>query len=151
MVFTARIQCFHFSGRTDFSTDFYHIGTSKSSTFGTFFAPKRIKIVPGTPPAPRSEKVTPFGAPGPPQAPRITIKPDVARTGKHNKKKHYYNYFYILSIILAATTSFDAMINFIDGVFAFMAFPTMIATILLAPKVLKESNRYFKSLKKTKN
>tara|TARA_Y100000588_G_scaffold182962_1_gene196741 strand:+ start:24744 stop:26123 length:1380 start_codon:yes stop_codon:yes gene_type:complete len=66
-------------------------------------------------------------------------------------KKHYYNYFYILSIILAATTSFDAMINFIDGVFAFMAFPTMIATILLAPKVLKESNRYFKSLKKTKN
>ncbi|MEF3079005.1 alanine/glycine:cation symporter family protein [Winogradskyella poriferorum] len=66
-------------------------------------------------------------------------------------KKHYYNYFYILSIILAATTSFDAMINFIDGVFAFMAFPTMIATILLAPKVLKESKRYFTSLKKSKN
>ncbi len=66
-------------------------------------------------------------------------------------KKHYYNYFYILSIILAATTSFDAMINFIDGVFAFMAFPTMIATILLAPKVLKESKRYFASLKKFKN
>jgi AGCS family alanine or glycine:cation symporter len=61
--------------------------------------------------------------------------------------KHYYNYFYILSIILAATTPFEAMINFIDGVFAFMAFPTMIATILLAPKVLKESKRYFKSLR----
>ncbi|MHA7844578.1 MAG: alanine/glycine:cation symporter family protein [Winogradskyella sp.] len=66
-------------------------------------------------------------------------------------KKHFYNYFYILSIILAATTPFEAMINFIDGVFAFMAFPTMIATILLAPKVLKESKRYFASLKKTKN
>lgn len=66
-------------------------------------------------------------------------------------KKHYYNYFYILSIVLAATTPFEAMINFIDGVFAFMAFPTMIATILLAPKVLKESKRYFASLKKTKN
>lgn len=66
-------------------------------------------------------------------------------------KKHYYNYFYILSIILAATTPFEAMINFIDGVFAFMAFPTMIATILLAPKVLKESKRYFASLKKFKN
>ncbi|MDY2586732.1 alanine/glycine:cation symporter family protein [Winogradskyella aquimaris] len=61
--------------------------------------------------------------------------------------KHYYNYFYILSIILAATTPFEAMINFIDGVFAFMAFPTMIATILLAPKVLEESKRYFKSLR----
>lgn len=66
-------------------------------------------------------------------------------------KKHYYNYFYILSIILAATTPFEAMINFIDGVFAFMSIPTMIATILLAPKVLKESKRYFESLKKTKN
>lgn len=66
-------------------------------------------------------------------------------------KKHYYNYFYILSIVLAATTPFEAMINFIDGVFAFMAFPTMIATILLAPKVLKESKRYFVSLKKSKN
>jgi len=66
-------------------------------------------------------------------------------------KKHYYNYFYILSIIVAATTPFKAMINFIDGVFAFMAFPTMIATILLAPKVLKESKRYFASLKKSKN
>lgn len=65
-------------------------------------------------------------------------------------KKHYYNYFYILSIVLAATTPFEAMINFIDGVFAFMAFPTMIATILLAPKVLKESKRYFASLKKIK-
>ncbi len=66
-------------------------------------------------------------------------------------KKHYYNYFYILSIVLAATTPFEAMINFIDGVFAFMAFPTMIATILLTPKVLKESKRYFASLKKTKS
>lgn len=66
-------------------------------------------------------------------------------------KKHYYNYFYILSIILAATTPFEAMINFIDGVFAFMAFPTMIATILLAPKVLKESKRYFAGLKKSKS
>jgi AGCS family alanine or glycine:cation symporter len=66
-------------------------------------------------------------------------------------KKHYYNYFYILSIVLAATTPFEAMINFIDGVFAFMAFPTMIATIVLAPKVLEESKRYFASLKKTKS
>ncbi|MDU8886350.1 alanine/glycine:cation symporter family protein [Yeosuana sp. MJ-SS3] len=61
--------------------------------------------------------------------------------GAHNK--HYYNYFYILSIILAATTSFEMMINFIDGVFALMAFPTMIATILLAPRVVKEIKIYF--------
>ncbi|WP_369998239.1 alanine/glycine:cation symporter family protein [Winogradskyella sp.] len=62
-------------------------------------------------------------------------------------KKHYYNFLYISSIVLAATTDFTAMINFIDGVFAFMAIPTMVATILLAPKVIKESKKYFAKLK----
>lgn len=62
--------------------------------------------------------------------------------------KHYFNYFYIASIILGATTSLSLMLNLIDGVFALMAIPTMLATILLAPKVLKESKRYFSTLKK---
>jgi len=57
-------------------------------------------------------------------------------------KKYYYNYLYILSIILAATTSFSTMINFIDGIFALMAIPTMLATIILAPKVVKEIKAY---------
>ncbi|HIC32168.1 MAG TPA: alanine:cation symporter family protein, partial [Flavobacteriaceae bacterium] len=51
------------------------------------------------------------------------------------KHQHYYNYFYILSIIIGATTSLSLMINLIDGVFALMAIPTMTATLLLAPKV----------------
>ncbi|WP_299117118.1 alanine/glycine:cation symporter family protein [uncultured Winogradskyella sp.] len=62
-------------------------------------------------------------------------------------KKHYYNYFYILSILLGATTSLSMMINLIDGVFALMAIPTMMATILLAPKVITESKKYFAKLK----
>jgi len=57
-------------------------------------------------------------------------------------KKHYYNYLYILSIILAATTSFSTMINLIDGIFAFMAIPTMLSTIILAPRVVKEIKAY---------
>lgn len=59
-------------------------------------------------------------------------------------RKHYYNYLYILSIVLAATTEFEMMINFIDGIFALMAIPTMIATIILAPNVVKEAKSYFK-------
>ena len=62
-------------------------------------------------------------------------------------RKHYYNYLYIASIVLAATTDFTVMINFIDGVFALMAIPTMIATIILAPKVINVSKLYFKNLK----
>lgn len=60
--------------------------------------------------------------------------------GEHNK--HYYNYFYIASIILGATTSLSMMLNLIDGAFALMAIPTMTATILLAPRVLKAINIY---------
>lgn len=63
------------------------------------------------------------------------------------KRKHYYNYLYIASIVLAATTEFDAMINFIDGVFALMAIPTMLATLILAPKVIEVSKVYFNNLK----
>jgi AGCS family alanine or glycine:cation symporter len=61
-------------------------------------------------------------------------------------KKHYYNYFYIISIILGATTSLSAMINLIDGVFALMAIPTMTATIILAPRVVKEIKAYKKRI-----
>lgn len=60
------------------------------------------------------------------------------------KYKHYYNYIYIISILLGATTSLSAMINLIDGFFALMAIPTMIATLILAPKVMVEAKRYFK-------
>ena len=42
------------------------------------------------------------------------------------------------------------MINLIDGVFALMAIPTMTATIILAPKVIKELKRYTKRLKEDK-
>ncbi len=67
-----------------------------------------------------------------------------------DKNKHYYNYFYILSIVLGATTSLALMINLIDGVFALMAIPTMTATILLSPKVIKEAKSYFSRLKDSK-
>ncbi|MFT6335417.1 MAG: AGCS family alanine or glycine:cation symporter [Saprospiraceae bacterium] len=65
-------------------------------------------------------------------------------------KKHYYNYFYILSIILAATTPFSVMLNLIDGVFALMAIPTMVSTFILAPKVTQEIKRYVQRLQETK-
>lgn len=62
-------------------------------------------------------------------------------------KKHYYNYFYIASIIIGATSSLDMMINLIDGAFALMAIPTMLSTIILAPKVVKELKAYKRRLR----
>lgn len=64
--------------------------------------------------------------------------------GAQNKK--YYNWVYILSILLGATTSLGMMINLIDGFFAIMAIPTMIATLYMAPRVMREAKKYFKEL-----
>ena len=60
--------------------------------------------------------------------------------------KHWYRYFYLLSILLGAVTSLDLMINLIDGFYALMAIPTMIATLILAPKVMREARIYFNRL-----
>ncbi len=59
-----------------------------------------------------------------------------------DQNKHYYNYIYIASIILGATTSLNMMLNLIDSAFALMAIPTMISTLILAPRVLKEISLY---------
>lgn len=64
--------------------------------------------------------------------------------GVHNQ--HYYNYFYIASIILGAVTPLSMMLNLIDGTFALMAIPTMTATIILAPRVVKEIKAYAKRM-----
>ena len=64
------------------------------------------------------------------------------------RHKHWYNYFYIASILIGATTSLDLMINLIDTFFALMAIPTMLATLILAPKVMQRARQYFTSLNK---
>ena len=64
--------------------------------------------------------------------------------GTHWKKT--YNWIYIITIVLASVTSIDIAINFVDSAYALMVIPTIIGTILLSPKVIAESKRYFSSL-----
>ena len=59
------------------------------------------------------------------------------------KWKTSYNVFYVLMIIVASTISIDIAINFMDSAFALMVIPTMVGTLLLVPKVLIESEKYF--------
>ncbi len=66
------------------------------------------------------------------------------------QNKHYYNYFYIFSILVGATTNLSTVINIIDTVFALMAIPTMTGAILLAPRVIKEAKIYFQKVKENK-
>lgn len=59
------------------------------------------------------------------------------------ERQHIYNYFYVALMVVAAVVSLDAAISLIDGAFALMAIPTMISTLLLAPKVMQATRTYF--------
>ena len=58
----------------------------------------------------------------------------------------YYNYIYIIAIVIASVIKLDFVINVIDSAYALMAIPTVLSTLLLAPKVKKEATLYFKKL-----
>ena len=63
-----------------------------------------------------------------------------------SRYKKYYRIFYVLVLAFASIITLDVAINFIDGMYALMAIPTMISTLLLAPRVMREARRYFGSM-----
>ncbi|CAL2081276.1 alanine or glycine:cation symporter, AGCS family [Tenacibaculum sp. 190524A05c] len=65
-----------------------------------------------------------------------------------NKKiGSYYNYIYIVTIVIASIIKLDFVINLIDSGYALMAIPTVISTLILAPKVKRAAKDYFQRLK----
>lgn len=60
------------------------------------------------------------------------------------KYAYYYNYFFLIMLVVGAVISLDVVVGVIDSAYALMAIPTMITLILLAPKVKKEMKIYFK-------
>ena len=66
-------------------------------------------------------------------------------------RAHYFNYFYVLTIVIACVTSLQAVIYLVDGMYALMAFPTMISALLLAPKVKAAAQSYFAKLNEPKH
>ena len=67
------------------------------------------------------------------------------------KYKKLYNYIFIISILLGATSDLKTMISLIDSAFALMAIPTMLATIIMAPRVMKEVKKYRQKLREERN
>ena len=62
------------------------------------------------------------------------------------KAKNTYNCIYVIMIVVASVASLDIAVNFVDSAYALMVIPTMIATILLSPKVMAEAKLYFSKL-----
>ncbi len=63
------------------------------------------------------------------------------------KAGKYYDYAYLITIVLGAVMQMTDVINIIDLAFALMAIPTMLSGLVLAPKVMRESKAYFARLK----
>ena len=61
--------------------------------------------------------------------------------------KKGYNYFYVITIVIAAVASLTAVESLISGSFALMSIPTMISTLILAPKVITASKDYIHRMK----
>ncbi|WMN06390.1 alanine/glycine:cation symporter family protein [Marivirga arenosa] len=59
------------------------------------------------------------------------------------KHIRWYQYFYIGMVVWGSVASLGAVIGLIDGMYALMAFPTMISAFILAPKVMKAAKVYF--------
>jgi AGCS family alanine or glycine:cation symporter len=62
------------------------------------------------------------------------------------KTERYYLWGYMGLVTAGAVASLDAVISLFDGVYATMAIPTMISTIILAPKVREVARDYFSRL-----
>lgn len=54
-----------------------------------------------------------------------------------------FNYFYIITIVIAAVASVDLVVNLMDLAYALMLIPNMIAVLLLAPRVNRAATDYF--------
>ena len=56
--------------------------------------------------------------------------------------------FYLLTIIISSMVKMGDVINFLDIAFGLMAIPTILSSILLAPRVNRAAKKYFAGLKK---
>lgn len=58
----------------------------------------------------------------------------------------YFRWFFIGAVVFGANVSIDVVFNLISGSYGLMAIPTMISTLLLAPKVMTAARAYFERL-----
>ena len=63
-----------------------------------------------------------------------------------SRTEKYYLWGYMALVTAGAVASLDAVISLLDGVYATMAIPTMLSTLLLAPRVRDIARDYFARL-----
>jgi len=61
--------------------------------------------------------------------------------GAHLQK--HFRWFFIAAVVFGASVSIDVVFNLISGSYGLMAIPTMLSTLLLAPRVMRAARDYF--------
>lgn len=56
--------------------------------------------------------------------------------------QHHYRWFYVLLIVVGSVLSIDAVVGLITGMYGLMAIPTVVSTVVLAPRVLAHARDY---------
>lgn len=64
-----------------------------------------------------------------------------------DKHVRVFDVFFVGTLYVGAIYSADIVVNLLDSAFAFMAFPNMLATLLLAPRVMKAAEEYFAKMR----
>lgn len=59
------------------------------------------------------------------------------------RRQHLYRYLYTGLIVGGSVVSIDAAVDLITGMYGLMAIPTVVSTLLLAPRVMEAARDYF--------
>jgi AGCS family alanine or glycine:cation symporter len=59
------------------------------------------------------------------------------------ERQAYFRWFFMATVIFGASVSVDVVFNVISGSYGLMALPTMVSTIILAPRVMVAARDYF--------
>ncbi len=59
------------------------------------------------------------------------------------ERARIYDFFFVAMLLVGAVWSAGVVVNLLDTAFALMAFPNMIATLILAPRVIRATRGYF--------
>jgi AGCS family alanine or glycine:cation symporter len=58
--------------------------------------------------------------------------------------QHHFRWVFVGTVIVGASVSIDTVFNIISGAYGLMAIPTMVSTLILAPRVMAAARDYFR-------
>ncbi|MFK7829793.1 MAG: alanine/glycine:cation symporter family protein [Congregibacter sp.] len=57
--------------------------------------------------------------------------------------QHHFRWVFVAAVVVGSSVSIDVVFNIISGCYGLMAIPTMVSTLMLAPKVMAAARDYF--------